>query len=63
MVESKRVDWVEARHILRYVRGIAGYGLKYTREDDARLNGFTNADWAGSLVDQKNTFGYCFSVG
>eukprot|EP00253_Pinus_taeda_P008489 PITA_08489 len=24
---------------------------------------FTDADWASSSVDQKSTFGYCFSVG
>ncbi len=34
MVESKRVHWVAARHILRYLRGTVGYVLKYTRADD-----------------------------
>lgn len=28
MVEPKRVHWVVARHILRYVRGTVIYGLK-----------------------------------
>jgi len=31
MVESKRVHWAATRHILRYVRGTIGYGLKYSR--------------------------------
>eukprot|EP00253_Pinus_taeda_P012076 PITA_12076 len=63
MVKPKRVRWAAARHILRYVLGTVGYGLQYTQEDDVRLNGFIDADWAGSLVDRKSTSEYCFSVG
>eukprot|EP00253_Pinus_taeda_P027413 PITA_27413 len=63
MVEPKRVHWTTTRHILRYLRDTIEYGLKYTRGDDARLCGFTDANWAGNLVDRKRTFGYCFSVG
>ena len=63
MVEPKRVHWAATRHILRYVRGTIRFGIRYGREEDVRLSGFTDADWVGSLVDRKNTFGYCFSVG
>ena len=63
MVELKRVHWAVAMCILRYVRGTVGYGLKYSRVDDVRLNGFTDADWAGSLVDWKCTSIYCVSIG
>eukprot|EP00253_Pinus_taeda_P006985 PITA_06985 len=44
MVEPKRVHWVAARHILKYVRGIVGLGLKHTRGVDVRLRRFTDAD-------------------
>jgi hypothetical protein len=27
------------------------------------LHGYTDSDWMGSTVDQKSTFGYCFSLG
>jgi hypothetical protein len=27
------------------------------------LHGFIDSDWMGSTVDQKSTFGYCFSLG
>ena len=57
MVEPKRVHWAAARHILIYVRGTFGYGLKYTRGDDVRLSGFTDVDWVGSSVDRKSTTG------
>jgi len=63
MVELKRVHWAATRHILRYVHGTVEYGLKYSRGDDVRLNGFIDADWASSLVERKSTSGYYFSVG
>lgn len=63
MVELKRVHWEITRHILRYVHGTVGYALKCTRGDDVILCEFIDAYWVGSLVDRKNIFGYCFSVG
>ena len=39
------------------------FGLDYRRSDGIRLVGFTDSDWAGSVADQKNTFGCCFSLG
>ena len=63
MVEPKRAHWAAAKHVLRYLRGIVELGLKYTRDNDVRLSGFTDADWAGSSVDRKSTGGYCFSLG
>jgi len=63
MVELKRVHWAATKHILRYVCRTIIYGLKYTRGDDVRLSGFTDADWAGSSVNGKSTSGYCFSIG
>ena len=63
MVEPKMVHWAAAKHILRYVHRTVGYELKYSRGEDVRLKGFTDADWTGSSVDKKSTSGYCFSVG
>ena len=63
MVELKRAHWAAAKHVLRYLRGTVELGLKYTRSNDVRLSGFTDANWAGSSVDQKSTSGYCFSLG
>eukprot|EP00253_Pinus_taeda_P031781 PITA_31781 len=63
MVELKRAQWVAAKHVLRYLQGTIDYGLLYTRSKDIRLSGFTDADWAGSSVDQKSASGYCFNIG
>jgi hypothetical protein len=30
---------------------------------DMRLQGYVDADWAGSAVDQKSTSGCCFTLG
>lgn len=37
-------------------------GLRYTA-GNVRLHGFFDADWVGSVVDRKSTFGCCFSLG
>ena len=46
-----------------YLQGRDELGLRYTRGNDIRLGGFTDADWAGSPVDRKSTSGYYFNVG
>ena len=44
MVEPKRVHWVAAKHILRYVVGTVDYGLDYRRLGGVDLVGFTDSD-------------------
>ena len=55
MVEPRSVHWVAAKHVLRYLHGTIGYGLRYTAGDGVKLEGFTDSDWAGSAVDRKKT--------
>jgi hypothetical protein len=62
--ESAETDSLDRRkHVLRYLRGIVGYGLRYASSVDMRLQGYVDVDWAGSAVDQKSTFGCCFTLG
>ena len=63
MVEPRRVHWVAAKHVLRYLRGTVDYGLNYVQNDGVNLIGYTDSDWAGSAVDRKSTSGCCFSLG
>jgi len=63
MVEPKRAHWTTSKHVLRYIQGTVEHGLLYTRGNDIRLSGFTDADWAGSSIDRKSTIGYCFNIG
>jgi hypothetical protein len=63
MAEQRKVHWVAAKHVLRYLQGIVGYGLRYLGGDGVRLQGYSNSDWAGSDTDRKSTSGCCFSLG
>ena len=51
------------KHVLRYLRGTVGYGLRYASSIDMRLQGYADADWVGSAVDPKSTSGCCFTLG
>ena len=62
MVEPRRVHWVAAKHVLRYLEGAVEYGLMYTKGNEVQLSGFIDADWVGSTADWKTTSGYCFSL-
>jgi hypothetical protein len=53
---------IAVKHILRYVRGTIAFGLRYTSSGGVMLHRFTNSNWMRSTVDQKSTFGYCFSL-
>jgi hypothetical protein len=63
MVESRQVHWVATKHVLRYLRGTVGFGLRYVRGDGVRLHGYSDSDWAGSAVERKSTSGGCFNLG
>ena len=32
MCESRQIHWIAAKHVLRYLRGTMGYGLRYDSE-------------------------------
>ena len=55
MVEPRRVHWVEAKHVLRYLCGMIDYGLDFHRGYGVHLVGYTDSDWAECVSDQKST--------
>jgi hypothetical protein len=63
MSQPKETHWIKAKHALRYLRGTVGYGLRYASNVDMSLQGYVDADWAGSAEYRKNTFGCCFTLG
>ena len=63
MCERRRVQWVAAKHILRYLQGTVDYGLDYRQGDGVRLVGYTDSDWAGCASDRKITSRCCFGLG
>eukprot|EP00253_Pinus_taeda_P024813 PITA_24813 len=51
------------KHVLRYLRGAFQYGLCYKHIEGVKLQGFTDANWAGNPSDMKSTSGGIFSIG
>ena len=51
------------KRIIRYVNGTPDYGLWYSKDPNACLAGYSDADWAGSVDDRKSTLGGCFYLG
>jgi hypothetical protein len=63
MSQKKHMQWVDAKNVLRYLRGTIGYGLRYASNIDMRLQGYVDSDWAGRAMDKKRTSGCFFSLG
>lgn len=58
MSDPSERHFVAAKRILRYLQGSKKTGIRYVKENDLTLIGFTDSDWAGSLDDRKSTSGY-----
>jgi hypothetical protein len=49
--------------ILKYLKNAPGRGLFYRSSGHLRIEGYTDADWAGSPSDRKSTTSYCTFIG
>ena len=63
MVGPKHVHLIAAKHVLRYLKGIVGYGLKYVSNGEVKLQVNADSDCAGSAMGKKSTIGCCFNLG
>ena len=52
---AKRIPW--------YVSATMDYGIVYKSNATIRLEGYTDADWAGYRADRRSTSGFVFSLG
>jgi hypothetical protein len=48
---------------MRYLKGTLDYGLGYVIDHELGLYGYLDSNWVGSILDQKSTSTYCFSLG
>ena len=62
LMDLRHVHLVAANHVLRYLKGIVNYGIKYDANKNINLHGYIDLDWAGSTIDRKRTLGCCFSM-
>jgi hypothetical protein len=63
MVEPMSAHWIREKPVLRYIVGIANFGLDYIKGDGVSLVCYTDSDWAGCATDKKITSGRCFGLG
>jgi hypothetical protein len=49
--------------IIRYLKGAPGRGIKFEKHGHLNVEGYTDADWAGSKIDRRSTAGYFTFVG
>jgi len=49
--------------ILRYLKASPEKGLMFSKNSHLEINGYSDADWAGSISDRKSTSGYFMFVG
>ncbi|KAM2246579.1 hypothetical protein COP2_007815 [Malus domestica] len=49
--------------ILRYLKMAPGRGLFFSKNGHLNVEGYTDADWAGSITDRRSTSGYFTFVG
>ena len=52
----------EIYKILRYLKMTLGQGLFFKKTTNKEVEIYTDADWAGSIIDRRSTSGYCTCV-
>jgi hypothetical protein len=63
-LEAPRVShWEVVTRILRYLKRAPGLGILYRPNGHLKVEGFTDADWAGSPSDRRSTTSYCTFFG
>ena len=60
--DLRHVDLIVAKHVLRYLKCTVDYGLKYDVNQNIKLHGYVDSDWASSATDRKITSSCCFSL-
>jgi hypothetical protein len=51
------------RRILRYIKHTLQCGIFYEAKSQLQIHGYTDADWAGNVLDRRSTSGFMFSFG
>ncbi|GLU10855.1 hypothetical protein SLE2022_276360 [Rubroshorea leprosula] len=63
MSAPSKLHLVATKRVLRYIKGIYELGLWFDSNQQGRLQGYADSDWAGSMEDMISTTGYVFSFG
>ncbi|PKI32749.1 hypothetical protein CRG98_046862 [Punica granatum] len=60
---ASELHMMAAKRVVRYLKGTATFGIKFSRGNQFKLSGFTNSDWANCVDDMRSASGYCFTLG
>ena len=63
MHSPKEVHLQATHRVLKYLRGAPRKGILFKRNGGLILEAYTDADYAGSIVDRRSTSGYCTFLG
>ena len=63
MHSPKEAHLQAAYRVLQYLKGATGKGILFKRNGGLVLEAYTDADYAGSIVDRRSTSGYCTFLG
>ncbi|KAK1423646.1 hypothetical protein QVD17_18952 [Tagetes erecta] len=60
MQNPKESHYAAVKQILRYIKGTTGFGLKYHKEGDGRLVGYSDSSYGTDTEDRRGTTGVAF---
>lgn len=63
MHNPKASHLTAVHRILQYLKGTPGKGILFKKGEGLTLEAYTDADYAGSMVDRRSTSGYCTFLG
>ena len=63
MHEPKETHLRAVYRILHYLKGTSGKEIIFIRGQGMSIEAYTDADYAGSMVDRRSTSGYCTFLG
>ena len=63
LTTPRSVYLIDAKHVLRYLKGTIDYGIKYNANQKINLEVYVDSDWVGNSIDRKSTSGCCLSMG
>ena len=58
--KPSEAHFTAVKRIFRYLRGTSDLTLRYQRQEDGSLVGYSDADWAGDCDDRRSTTGNVF---
>ena len=57
LVKPRWVHLIDAKHVIKYLKGTIDLGLYYGRDHDYKLYGYMDSDWEESVAYRKSTSG------